>query len=113
MTNKDLQNLFQNILADNSNIFDIYIQLDKFNKRYQMSDFYQTTKLNIFKAFEFYMSTVGSVEYTIGLFKNLKDKDMLDILDVITERLSIESILNTMEDDNKKLFMDLLPFIQK
>lgn len=113
MTNKELQELFRQITTTNNNIFDIYMALDVIKDKYKTSDFYKTTKLSILKAYEFYMQTIGNIEYLIGLFRNVTDKELIDILDVITKNLSIESLIDTMDDNNKKLFMELLPFIPR
>lgn len=113
MTNKELQELFREITTTNNNIFDIYLALETIKDKYKISDFYKATKLSLIKAYEFYMHTLGSVEYFIGLFKNITDKELVDILDIITKNLSIESIMETMNEHDKKLFTELLPFIPR
>lgn len=113
MTNLELQKTFQELLRVNDNIFDIFSSLGKIEKEYKTTTFYKATKKDIYEAFSLYMQSVGQIEYIIALFKNVNDDDLVSILDKIAEGLSMESIMNTMEEDNKELFKQLLPFVQQ
>lgn len=113
MTNKELQNLFENVVKVTDNIFDVYIYLKDKNDVYKKTQFYLSTKKSIYEAFELYMRTIGGIKYVINLFKNINNSELLNILDVITEELDIEKALNSMTPENKELFNQLYPLIEK
>lgn len=108
MTNEELQKLFNSLTTTNNNIFDIYIELEKLKNDYKNSDFYKETKMSIIKAYEFYFSTVGRIDYLLGLFKNIKFSELTDIMDIIANNLNLESLTNDMSKENKELFTQLL-----
>ena len=115
MTNLELQQQFQNELREDKTIFDIYLSLEKIKPLYKTTPFYMATKKTIQESFVFYMQTLGSIDYLIGLFKNLDEnsESTNNIVNKITEGLSMDGILNMMDDNNKELFKELLPFVQR
>ena len=112
MTNKELQEQFRQITLKYDNIFDVYMSLNQYIKEYKTTPYYQTTKQTIYEAFDLYMRGIGFVDYMLSLLKHFDDKDFINLLNRITETFSIDGILNTMEDKNKELFNNLLPFVK-
>lgn len=111
MTNQELQSLFSKMLKVHNNIFDIYMALEDFKADYKQSAFYNSTKKTIYEAFQFFMSTIGGVEYVINLFKNVDDREFVNILDIIAEHLSIEEVLSDLNDTDKQLFSQFLNYL--
>lgn len=111
MTNTELQKLFSKMLKVHNNIFDIYIALEDFKDDYKKSLFYSKTKKSIYEAFQLYINSIGGVEYTINLFKNLDTKEFFNILDVVSNSLNFEELIEGMDDSNKQLFTQLLNYL--
>lgn len=113
MTNIELQKLFQSIMLENDNIFDVYIKLKDYNKDYKTTIFYNSTKFTIYQAFDLYMKGIGQIDYIISLFKNIDIEQTMDIMDRIADNLSLESTFNQLSDENKELLNNILPFINQ
>lgn len=113
MMNKELQKLFQEIMLKFDNIFDVYLELKKYNNKYKQTTFYRNTKFTIYQAFDLYMKGIGQIDYIISLFKNVDDNQILDVFERISDSLSLESTLNQLSDNNKELLNNLLPFINE
>jgi hypothetical protein len=113
MNNTELQKLFENIVKVTDNIFDAYIYLKDRNDDYKKTDFYRITKKSIYEAFELYMRTIGGIKYTINLFKNIDNKELLNIIDVLSEEFNLENQINQMTPENKELFKQMYPYISK
>ena len=112
MTNKELQDLFRQITLKYNNIFDVYMSLEEYITQYKTTSYYKATKHNIYQAFDLYMRGVGFIDYLLSLLKHMDDEEFISILNRIIDTFSIDGILNTMDDKNKELFNNLLPFIK-
>lgn len=112
MTNQELQELFRQITLQYDNIFDVYMSLNKYNKEYKTTPYYQTTKQTIYEAFDLYMRGIGFVDYMIALFKNASEEDIINVFDRISETMDLEVMMNQWSPENKELLNNLLPFIE-
>lgn len=112
MNNKELQELFQSLMLETDNIFDVYINLKEHISSYKETNFYKITKFTIYEAFDLYMKGIGGIDYIISLFKNMDEEAMINIMDRISESLSLESTMNQLSDNDKELLNNLLPFIK-
>lgn len=114
MTNKELQDMFKDISLNTNSIFDAYTKLKALEAEYKKSDFYKEFKKSIYDAYELYTSHEGRIDSILNLITNIDDNNRLDeLLAKIADTFDMNKVLNTMEGDNKKLFTELLPFIQK
>ena len=113
MNNTELQKLFQSIMLENDNIFDVYIKLKDYNKDYKTTSFYNSTKFTIYQAFDLYMKGIGQIDYIISLFKNADEMAILDVFDRISNSLNLDSVMDQMTSENKELLNNLLPFINQ
>ena len=112
MTNQELQNMFMETMLNNTNIFDIYLELNSKQKEYQSTAFYKATKLPLIEAFRIYFNSIGQIDYLLSAFKNFDIDNMPEIQAHITKALSFDSIMDTMSPSNKELFTALLPYIR-
>ena len=113
MTNKELQELFRQIMLEYNNIFDVYMSLKNYIKEYNTTPYYQTTKQTIYEAFDLYMKGIGFVDYMINLFKNADEESIINVFDRLAETMDIEKMMDKWSPENKELLNNLLPFIER
>lgn len=111
MNNKELQELFQSLMLENDNIFDVYINLKESISSYKETSFYKATKFTIYEAFDLYMRGIGGVDYVLGLFKNIDSNKYFNIINKLSESLNLDGIVDVLSQDNKELFLKSLEYL--
>lgn len=111
MTNKQLQDKFVEINLKHDNIFDKYLALQEIDKDYKTSDFYKATHKSVSSAFELYLQYVGKFDSILSILQD--DEAITRLLNKVVEVFDMNNVLNTMDEDNKELFKQFLPYLKK
>lgn len=111
MTNKQLQQAFEDINLHNDNIFDKYMEVEQLSKDYKTTTFAKTTGKTVFEAYELYNSHEGKVDSLIQLLDN--DYQLEKLFQKVIAVFDLEGLMNTMTPENKALMTELLPLINK
>lgn len=87
LTNEYLNTRLQEILTQNSNFFDVVLQLKEFEKEYKQSDFFKQTKISLFdlvnEAKIFYLTNTSI---------------LIDKLNKIIEGLDVDKLLAVLQE---------------
>lgn len=106
MTNKELFYNFQKIEYENDNIFDKYCALAKLEKEYQTTEFSQAFgNITIIEAYNLYIKDSTSIGSLLREFKNV---DLPNMLGTITDKLSVQPLLENLDGSTADLLKMIL-----
>lgn len=113
MTNKELQDTFRLLVSQSDNIFDVYMGLSALKEEYKTTLFYKEVKYTIYEAFELYLRGIGQIDYLATLFNAASVEDIGSVVNILSESLNLDNILNTMSQEDKELMKNLIPLLTK
>lgn len=87
LTNEYLNTRLHEILTQNSNFFDVVLQLKEFEKEYKQSDFFKTTKMSLFNLIN-----------EAKIFYLTNTTILIDKLNKIIDGLDVDKLLAVLQE---------------